>query len=126
MSSSPRFIPTTPIIVNYLPDVKGKDLPKAILFKAGGTASGSISLPLKSLSLKFYRKIVIGQARLEGNEQLTARYGLPPDREAFLLLPPESAASGKYITHQGALTFSALSSFLQTYAEVKNWEKIDL
>lgn len=80
---------------------------------------------MKSLSSKYFGKFVIGQVLVAKCETIAEKYSVPVNKDSFLLIPPTSA-SVKTVIHEGPLTFSALSEFMEKYATVKDWEKIDL
>lgn len=77
------------------------------------------------MSSKFFRKILIGQSGLIDIPDFVEKYSLPTTKDSLVLLSPGSA-SGKHVTFDGPLTFSAIDQFLSKYVNSSDWEKIDL
>lgn len=83
-----------------------------------------MALPFKTLSSQFYRKVVIGQVHTASNKEAAEKYRIPLNKDVFVVIPPNSTT--KSIVHEGDLTFSALAQFLDKYATVKDWDKVEL
>jgi hypothetical protein len=98
-------------------------LPKVILFSK---AKKSASLPLRSLSSKFYRKIVIGVVSLKGNEALFKNYNIFEDKETLIIISPSKAKENDIVQYSGKMSFTPLSEFLQNYLNEQGKERIDL
>lgn len=76
---------------------------------------------MKSLSVKFHRKLVLGQVYLPTQSTLAQTYKVPSDTDTLLVVPP--AASGlEPIRYTGQLKYTPLVEFLAQYADKTDWD----
>ncbi len=82
-------------------------------------SQGPISFPLKSLSSKYFRKIVIGQSL--ASPIVISKLGLAADitSDIFVVIPPEFPAT-EVSVYGGSLTYTALDKFLGELSATRN------
>jgi len=95
---------------------KGKEsLPKAILFK---TNTLKPSIPLKTLSLDWFEKILIGICDMSKDIEYARKYKIEPQKDAFIII------KGEEVTRfEGPVTFTELNFFIKKSIEKSNKHK---
>ena len=92
-------------------------MPKVILFRSKKSA---VSLPVKSLSVKFFKKLVIGQVYLPINSEVAKRFNIPSGNDTLIIIPPSNNLDP--IVYNGSLKYTPLVEFLSRYAEKTDWD----
>lgn len=102
----------------------GEALPKFILFK---TNTLKPSLPLKTLSLNWFEKILLAICDMSKDSEYAKKYQIDLQKDAFIMIKGGMGENSKVTRFEGPLTFTELNSFIKKSLEKKeNGNKMEL